>query len=295
MLEQVLYELRLRFVQASEDERDAAHHRAVTPRPRHLPRHRHVARRADDRLRLRRLPLRPIPRDRRLRGPSIYVELPDGASRRWSTRRPTCARRRSRSACRASTRSSSRTATPITSWASTRCGASTRMQGAAIPCYADAATAAEIAAHVRRTSSSRARRKGGGIPQLDLFTIAGPFCLGRTLDRARAAPARPPADSRLPHRAVRVPDRLQPRFPTRRGRCSDGRATCSSLDALRERPHPTHFRVSEALDGRRPRWRPQRTYFTHICHDLPHAADLRAPASPACELAYDGLTLEFAL
>ena len=43
------------------------------------------------------------------------------------------------------------------------------------------------------------------------------------------------------------------------------------LDALRHRPHPTHFTVSEALAAVE-RLRPQRTYLTHICHDLPHVA-----------------------
>ena len=35
---------------------------------------------------------------------------------------------------------------------------------------------------------------------------------------------------------------------------------------------------------------PERAYFTHICHDLPHAATCaRLPAG--VELAYDGLVL----
>ena len=43
------------------------------------------------------------------------------------------------------------------------------------------------------------------------------------------------------------------------------------LDALRHRPHPTHFTVAEALEVVE-RVKPRQTYFTHICHDLPHAA-----------------------
>ena len=43
------------------------------------------------------------------------------------------------------------------------------------------------------------------------------------------------------------------------------------LDALRHRPHPTHFTVAEALEVVA-RLKPRQTYFTHICHDLPHAA-----------------------
>jgi phosphoribosyl 1,2-cyclic phosphate phosphodiesterase len=61
------------------------------------------------------------------------------------------------------------------------------------------------------------------------------------------------------------------------------------LDALRDRPHPTHFSVAEALEVVA-RLQPTRTYLTHICHDLPHAATcVRLPAG--VELAYDGLVL----
>ena len=62
------------------------------------------------------------------------------------------------------------------------------------------------------------------------------------------------------------------------------------LDALRDRPHPTHFSVADALQVV-DRLGPERTYFTHICHDLPHAATCaRLPSG--VELAYDGLVLE---
>jgi phosphoribosyl 1,2-cyclic phosphate phosphodiesterase len=61
------------------------------------------------------------------------------------------------------------------------------------------------------------------------------------------------------------------------------------LDALRHRPHPTHFSVSEALAAIE-RMQPQQTYLTHICHDLPHAATNQA-LPKGVELAYDGLQL----
>ncbi len=61
------------------------------------------------------------------------------------------------------------------------------------------------------------------------------------------------------------------------------------LDALRERPHPTHFSLSEAVE-RRGEIGARRTYFTHMCHDLPHAATCeRLPAG--MQLAYDGLAV----
>jgi phosphoribosyl 1,2-cyclic phosphate phosphodiesterase len=62
------------------------------------------------------------------------------------------------------------------------------------------------------------------------------------------------------------------------------------LDALRDRPHPTHFSLGEALDVVA-RLQPRQTYFTHICHDLEHeATNRRLP--PGVALAYDGLRID---
>lgn len=59
------------------------------------------------------------------------------------------------------------------------------------------------------------------------------------------------------------------------------------LDALREKPHPTHFNLTQALDVVA-RLRPRQAYFTHISHVLEHdATNARLP--PGVELAYDGL------
>lgn len=61
------------------------------------------------------------------------------------------------------------------------------------------------------------------------------------------------------------------------------------LDALRERPHPTHFSLSEAVEAAH-RLAARQTYFTHMCHDLGHAeTNARLPAG--MELAYDGLVV----
>ena len=43
------------------------------------------------------------------------------------------------------------------------------------------------------------------------------------------------------------------------------------LDALRHKPHPTHSTVAASV-AIAEKLKPARTYFTHICHDLPHAA-----------------------
>ena len=64
------------------------------------------------------------------------------------------------------------------------------------------------------------------------------------------------------------------------------------LDALRDKPHPTHFSVDQALEVVA-RVRPRQTYFTHISHQLEHeATNARLPAG--VELAYDGLRIEYA-
>ena len=62
------------------------------------------------------------------------------------------------------------------------------------------------------------------------------------------------------------------------------------LDALRERPHPTHFSLAEAIEAAR-RIGARQTYFTHMCHDLGHA-ETNARLPPGMELAYDGLALD---
>jgi phosphoribosyl 1,2-cyclic phosphate phosphodiesterase len=61
------------------------------------------------------------------------------------------------------------------------------------------------------------------------------------------------------------------------------------LDALRNRPHPTHSTVETSIETAR-RLLPKRTYFTHMCHDLGHAAT-EALLPPGIFLAYDGLEI----
>ncbi len=63
------------------------------------------------------------------------------------------------------------------------------------------------------------------------------------------------------------------------------------LDALRHKPHPTHSTVANSLRLVE-ELKPQRAFFTHISHDLPHEETNRnLPAH--VRLAHDGLKLEF--
>lgn len=155
-----------------------------------------------------------------------------------------------------------------------------------IPCYADAGTCDAL----RRTFSyifDHRATQGGGLPQIELTTITGPFNIGQV--GIRPVPllhgALPVLGFRLGNFAYltdcnHVPDASWALL--------DG-LDILILDALRHRPHPTHFSVSEALTVV-DRVKPQRTYLTHICHDLPHAAT-NAALPPSVELAYDGLRL----
>lgn len=62
------------------------------------------------------------------------------------------------------------------------------------------------------------------------------------------------------------------------------------LDALRHKAHPTHSTLAASIELAL-RIQAGRTYFTHMCHDLPHAAT-EATLPPGIRLAYDGLEIE---
>ena len=63
------------------------------------------------------------------------------------------------------------------------------------------------------------------------------------------------------------------------------------LDALRDKPHPTHFSIDQALEVV-DRLKPRQTWLTHISHSLEHeATNARLPAN--VQLAYDGLRIPF--
>ncbi|MDE0104522.1 MAG: MBL fold metallo-hydrolase [Bryobacterales bacterium] len=61
------------------------------------------------------------------------------------------------------------------------------------------------------------------------------------------------------------------------------------LGALRHDPHPTHSTVGEAV-ALAAELKPRRAFFTHMCHELPHAATVRELPN-GMTLAYDGLRI----
>jgi phosphoribosyl 1,2-cyclic phosphate phosphodiesterase len=164
-----------------------------------------------------------------------------------------------------------------------------QMQRGAIPCYGDAGTLRDL----RRMFAyifEPPRQKGGGLPELTLFEILGTFTLGGVdiVPVPLLHGALPVLGFRIGAFAYltdcnRIPDESWPLL--------DG-VRVLILDALRQRPHSTHFSVAEAVDVVQ-RLRAERAYFTHISHDLAHeATNARLPAG--IELAYDGLVLEIA-
>ena len=160
------------------------------------------------------------------------------------------------------------------------------MQGA-MPCFGDAATLGDI----RRAFGyvfDPATPKGGGLPQLDLQLIDGPLRVGdlEVVPVPVLHGDRPILGYRSGGFAYltdcsRIPDESWPLL--------EG-LDVVVLDALRIRPHPTHFSLDEAIAAAS-RIGAARTFFTHMCHDLPHAStDARLP--PGMALAYDGLVLD---
>lgn len=162
-----------------------------------------------------------------------------------------------------------------------------RLQRRTIGCYASVDTESDLR-RMFQYIFTEPRQLGGGVPQLRLFSIAGPFTMGGV----EIVPV-PLFHGELPVLGFRV-GRFA--YLTDCSRIPDGSwplldgVRIIILDALRERPHPTHFSLSEAL-GVVSRLEPERAYFTHVCHDLPHEATCaRLPAG--VQLAYDGLVLE---
>lgn len=163
-----------------------------------------------------------------------------------------------------------------------------QMSKAPVPIFGDAFSLAEL----RRMFSyafDREAPKGGGVPDLQLWRLSGgEWCIGRQ--------EIVPVPLRHGHRMI-----LGFRFG-RFAYLTDCNAIPDSslpllegldvlvLDALRRRPHPTHFCLDEAL-AMAAQIGARRTLLTHICHDLGYAETM-AGLPPTVSLAYDGLQLD---
>lgn len=160
----------------------------------------------------------------------------------------------------------------------------TNTSGAAMPCYGDTQTLRDIRTMFTYVFDP-ATPKGGGLPQLALREITGPFTIGA--HEIRPVPLQHGDRTILGFRfggfayltdCSRIPDDSWPLLHS---------LDVVVLDALRERPHPTHFSLAEAVEAARRIAAPQ-TYFTHMCHDLAHEPTC-AKLPQGMSLAYDGL------
>jgi len=160
-------------------------------------------------------------------------------------------------------------------------------QHGSIPCLGDASTLAalrRVFAYVWDPSVP----KGGGVPRLHLLEVKGAFSLGCS----RVVPV-PIYHGQQPILGYRIDAFAYltdcSAIPESSWLLLDG-VEVLVLDALRHRPHPTHFTLTEAIEVAA-RVGARQTFFTHMCHDLPHAETCAAlPAGVS--LAYDGLVID---
>jgi phosphoribosyl 1,2-cyclic phosphate phosphodiesterase len=160
------------------------------------------------------------------------------------------------------------------------------LQREAIPLYGDSRTLADL----RRIFDYAFAYPEGGheyVPRLRPYALGGPFVIARqeivpvpiqhasrTIFGYRIGPFAYLTD------CSGIPDAS---WPLLQG------VEVVVIGALRDRPHPSHFSVGEAIEAAG-RIGARRTLFTHMCHDLGHAAtNARLPAG--IELAYDGLVV----
>jgi len=161
------------------------------------------------------------------------------------------------------------------------------MQGGPIPCHADAPTWDTIR-HVFSYAFDGLERLGGGVPQVQAHTIDGPF----SVNGVRVVPV-PLWHGRMPMLGFRFGSFA---YLTDCNRLADEAWALLAgvetlvLDALRDRPHTTHFTVDEAV-AVIARIGAPRNYLTHMTHDLGYAAT-NARLPPGVELAYDGLVVD---
>jgi phosphoribosyl 1,2-cyclic phosphate phosphodiesterase len=182
------------------------------------------------------------------------------------------------------------------------------LQRDAIPLYADERTLTDL----RRIFDYAFTHTEGGheyVPRLRPFLIGGPFSLrGSNVDGAGIGTAADSASrASVAQTIVPVPIMHGARaiLGYRLGTfayltdCSGIPDTSYALlagvellviGALRDKPHPSHFTVAEAIDAAT-RIGASRVYFTHMNHDLGHVATCaRLPAG--IQLAYDGLVVQ---
>ena len=156
-----------------------------------------------------------------------------------------------------------------------------------LPVHADRATLADLR-RVFGYAFDSPPELGAGVPRLLAHEVAGPFTIGAV--NWQPVPILHGRREILGFRiggfayltdCSHLPDTSKPLLED---------LDLLVLGALRDRPHPTHFSLEQAVAVAR-ELAPARALFTHISHELPHEATCaRLPASMA--LAYDGLSVD---
>lgn len=168
----------------------------------------------------------------------------------------------------------------------------TQLSRRPLPVYAQPATMSIVRERYRYIDVLKYNDDGSlrwSVPQLDYREVTAPFVIGgitvtplplrhgkaRTLGYRIGALAYVCDCSGIPEET----------YPLLEG------VTDLVIDALRWRPHPTHFCISEAETAVR-RIGAHRAWFTHLNHDVLYARD-QPRMQPGNTLAYDGLQFSF--
>ena len=160
-------------------------------------------------------------------------------------------------------------------------------RGGPVPCYATAETW-ETIRHVFSYAFDGLPRLGGGVPRIAIHEITGPVVVGGLTVRPV-----PLLHGRMPVLGLRFGNFA---YLTDCNQIPDASWALLEdldtlvLDALRDKPHTTHFTLDEAIAAAR-RIGARQTYFTHMTHELGYeTTNARLPGGIA--LAYDGQTID---
>jgi phosphoribosyl 1,2-cyclic phosphate phosphodiesterase len=156
-------------------------------------------------------------------------------------------------------------------------------QGTVIPCYGDERTMEGLKRQFAYAFMETG--PGGGKPEMSLNVVHGPFQIGHlTVEPVEVAHGERPIFGYRIGKAAYITDASYiPAASMEKLRGLD----VLVVNALRFRPHLTHFSVQESLEVIE-RLKPRKAFLTHICHELEH--DETNTALPdGVEVAYDGL------
>jgi len=161
----------------------------------------------------------------------------------------------------------------------------TARSGVPLPVYGFRETLAEVRITFRHLFEPG---NGKGVARLDLREVDGPFEIGDL----RFDPVTI-LHGRLPVLGLRIGGLA---YLTDVNRIPDESFTKLSgldhlvIDALRFRPHPTHFSIPEAIQAAR-RIGAGKTWFVHMSHEVSHAA-VSETLPEGIDLACDGMVIE---